>query len=46
LDDLGVARSDERSSSQPLGDTFVTQRNINDPQVQAIFQPSYENPPA
>jgi hypothetical protein len=32
--------------AQTLGDTFVTQRNLIDPQVRAILKPSYENPPA
>lgn len=40
-----TVRTGQLASSQDTGVTFVTQQNINDPQVQAILQPSCENPP-
>ena len=41
-----TVRTGQLASSEDTGVTFVTQQNINDPQVQAILKPSCENPPA
>jgi ribose transport system substrate-binding protein len=41
-----TVRTGEIASSEDTGVTFVTQQNINDPRVQAILQPSCDNPPA
>ena len=41
-----TVRTGQVASSKDTGVTFVTQQNINDPQVQAILQPSCDNPPA
>jgi ribose transport system substrate-binding protein len=41
-----TVRTGQIAASEDTGVTFVTQQNINDPQVQAILQPSCENPPA
>lgn len=41
-----TVRTGQVVSSEDTGVTFVTQQNINDPEVQAILQPSCENPPA
>ena len=41
-----TVRTGQVASSEDTGVTFVTQQNINDPQVQAILKPSCENPPA
>lgn len=41
-----TVRTGQVASSEDTGVTFVTQENINDPQVQAILQPSCDNPPA
>jgi ribose transport system substrate-binding protein len=41
-----TVRTGQLASSKDTGVTFVTQQNINDPQVQAILTPSCENPPA
>ncbi len=41
-----TVRTGQVASSEDTGVTFVTQQNINDPQVQAILQPSCDNPPA
>ena len=41
-----TVRTGQIASSKDTGVTFVTQQNINDPQVQAILKPSCENPPA
>jgi ribose transport system substrate-binding protein len=41
-----TVRTGQLASSEDTGVTFVTQRNINEPQVQAILQPSCANPPA
>ncbi len=40
-----TVRTGQIASSKDTGVTFVTQQNINDPQVQAILTPSCENPP-
>ncbi|MGH3875278.1 MAG: substrate-binding domain-containing protein [Pseudonocardiaceae bacterium] len=40
-----TVRTGQIASSEDTGVTFVTQQNINDPQVQAILTPSCENPP-
>jgi len=41
-----TVRTGQLAASEDTGVTFVTQRNINDPAVQAILQPSCANPPA
>lgn len=41
-----TVRTGQIASSADTGVTFVTQQNINDPQVEAILTPSCENPPA
>jgi ribose transport system substrate-binding protein len=41
-----TVRTGQVSSNEDTGVTFVTQQNVNDPQVQAILKPSCENPPA
>ncbi len=41
-----TVRTGQIASSQDTGVTFVTQQNINDPQVQAILNPTCQNPPA
>lgn len=41
-----TVRTGQIAPSEDTGVTFVTQQNINDPQVQAILKPSCENPPA
>jgi ribose transport system substrate-binding protein len=41
-----TVRTGQVGVSEDTGVIFVTQQNINDPQVQAILQPSCENPPA
>jgi ribose transport system substrate-binding protein len=41
-----TVRTGRVAASEDTGVTFVTQRNINDPQVQAILKPSCGNPPA
>ncbi|MGH3800154.1 MAG: substrate-binding domain-containing protein [Pseudonocardiaceae bacterium] len=41
-----TVRTGQVASSADTGVTFVTQQNMNDPQVQAILKPSCENPPA
>lgn len=41
-----TVRTGHISPSEDTGVTFVTQQNINDPLVQAILNPSCENPPA
>ncbi|MGH8967882.1 MAG: LacI family transcriptional regulator, partial [Actinomycetes bacterium] len=41
-----TVRTGQVTSSEDTGVTFVTQQNINDPQMQAILRPSCENPPA
>jgi ribose transport system substrate-binding protein len=41
-----TVRTGQVAASEDTGVTFVTKQNINDPQVQAILQPSCENPPA
>jgi ribose transport system substrate-binding protein len=41
-----TVRTGQIASSEDTGVTFVTQQNINDPQVQAILKPSCKNPPA
>jgi ribose transport system substrate-binding protein len=41
-----TVRTGRIAASEDTGVTFVTQRNINDRQVQAILNPSCENPPA
>jgi ribose transport system substrate-binding protein len=41
-----TVRTGQVASSEDTGVTFVTQQNINDPQVQAVLQPSCEYPPA
>jgi ribose transport system substrate-binding protein len=41
-----TVRTGQLASSEDTGITFVTQRNINDPHVQAILKPSCANPPA
>ncbi|MGH3778083.1 MAG: ABC transporter substrate-binding protein [Pseudonocardiaceae bacterium] len=41
-----TVRTGQVAASEDTGVTFVTQQNINDPQVQAILKPSCENPPA
>ncbi|MGH3888062.1 MAG: substrate-binding domain-containing protein [Pseudonocardiaceae bacterium] len=41
-----TVRTGQVASSADTGVTFVTQQNINDPQVQTILKPSCENPPA
>jgi ribose transport system substrate-binding protein len=40
-----TVRTGQIASSKDTGVMFVTQQNINDPQVQAILRPSCENPP-
>ncbi len=40
-----TVRTGQVASSEDTGVTFVTQQNINDPQVQAILNPSCDNPP-
>ncbi|MGH3823355.1 MAG: substrate-binding domain-containing protein [Pseudonocardiaceae bacterium] len=40
-----TVRTGQLASSKDTGVTFVTQQNINDPQVQAVLKPSCENPP-
>ncbi len=40
-----TVRTGQVAASEDTGVTFVTQQNINDPQVQAILKPSCENPP-
>jgi ribose transport system substrate-binding protein len=41
-----TVRTGQLAASEDTGVTFVTQRNINEPQVQAILQPNCANPPA
>ncbi|MBW0009715.1 MAG: substrate-binding domain-containing protein, partial [Pseudonocardiales bacterium] len=41
-----TVRTGRVSPSEDTGVTFVTQQNINDPQVQATLKPSCANPPA
>jgi ribose transport system substrate-binding protein len=40
-----TVRTGQIASSKDTGVTFVTQQNLNNPQVQAILKPSCENPP-
>lgn len=40
-----TVRTGRIAPSEDTGVAFVTQRNINDPQIQAILQPRCENPP-
>jgi ribose transport system substrate-binding protein len=40
-----TVRTGHITTSEDTGVTFVTQRNINDRQVQAVLNPSCENPP-
>jgi ribose transport system substrate-binding protein len=39
-------RTGHIASSKDTGVTFVTQQNLNNPQVQAVLKPSCDNPPA
>src|SRR6185437_7084707 len=41
-----TVRTGRLAASEDTGVTFVTQRNINEPQVQAVLQPSCASPPA
>lgn len=41
-----TVRTGQVASSEDTGVTFVTQQNINDPQVQAILNPRCDNPPS
>jgi ribose transport system substrate-binding protein len=41
-----TVRTGHVASGEDTGVTFVTQQNVNDPQVQAILKPSCDNPPA
>jgi ribose transport system substrate-binding protein len=40
-----TVRTGHVPTSEDTGVTFVTQQNVNDRQVQAILNPSCENPP-
>lgn len=42
---VNTVRTGQIASSQDTGVTFVTQQNINDPQVQAILNPTCQSPP-
>ncbi|MGH3426612.1 MAG: substrate-binding domain-containing protein, partial [Mycobacteriales bacterium] len=41
-----TVRTGQVASSEDTGVTFLTQRNITDPQIQAILKPHCDNPPA